>query len=593
MAQPDGAGIFTEIPSLLPQVIPPVSRLFFRFFCAFGCFFTSFSAQSQSAVIALDEDLYDLIDRYEIRSGSFNKHFFSGKKPYSGASVAAFFSESDSSGLIRSPTDRFNRDFFLTDMREWSSLPTDSFRTRRRHFYRTRPDFFSWNESGKVGEALDLHINPVLYGTIGRDTDLPDPVYTNVRGIELRARVDHRIGIYTFLIENQSRLPGYVRATVDEYRVVPHETLWKDFKGDAVDFMQARGYITFRATPHVDLRFGHDRHFIGHGHRSMILSDFSAPYLFLKADLNVGKLKYTWMISRLNADILTSNAGTLIKGRYPQKFFAFHQASVNLGRKVNLSVFESVVFSPRDSAKRNYFDMGYLNPVIFYRAVEQQFGSPDNVILGIDGKWLVRKGLALYGQLTVDELVVGEVLSREGWWGNKFGYQAGLRATDVLGIPNLDVTAEWNSARPYTYSQSGRYIDYSHYRQPLAHPLGANFREALAIVRYQPHPRINIQLKTIRYTKGQDGPDENWGGDILKENDVNRMRTYGNRTTQGSENRVWLTDLTATWMIRHRLYLDVRHLIRNSSGDRLQDDRQTQLTSLALRLNIARRHFDY
>lgn len=552
-----------------------------------------FVLQAQSTAISLNEDLYDLIDRYEIKSGGLNRHLFSGTKPYLRSYVVSFFQNADSTGLLTSRADRFNRDFFLLDSREWTGWDTDNLTTGRKYVYRNRPDFFSARETGKTGEAFDLHINPVLYGQVGRDSDISDPVYYNVRGIEMRARIDERIGIYTFLIENQAHLPGYVGATVDTYRIIPHETLWKDFSGGGVDFMQARGYITFRATPHINLRFGHDRNFIGSGYRSMILSDFSAPYLFLQANLNIRKFNYTWMISRLNADIITNSAGTLIKGRYPQKFFAFHQASLNLGRKLNLSVFESVIFSPRDPSTTNYFDLGYLNPVIFYRAVEQQFGSPDNVILGFDGKWIVRKGLAVYGQLTLDELVVGEVLANEGWWGNKFGYQAGMRATDVLGIPNLDLQVEWNSARPYTYSQSGRYIDYSHYRQPLAHPLGANFREAVAILRYQPHPRIQIQWKTIGYEKGKDGADENWGGDILKENDINRMRTYGNTTTQGKGYRVLFNDLTATWMIRHQLYLDIRHLYRSGSGELPGDDRQTQLTSVALRLNIARRTYDY
>jgi len=551
---------------------------------------------AQSTFLPLNEDVYDLIDRYEVRSGRINSHLFTAIKPYSREAAVRFFQSLDSAGLLDRPADRFNRDYLFTESREWTGMPADSFRTSRRTFYRYRPDFYAATlaESGqKQGSTLDLHVNPVLYGMAGRDNGLSDPVYYNVRGAELRATIDDKVGIYTFVSENQARLPGYVQNSIDPYRVIPHETLWKDYTNGGVDFLQARGYIAFRATRHIAIQFGHDRNFIGNGYRSMILSDYSAPYLFLKADLQIRKFRYQYMLSRLNADIFTSPSGTLIKGRYPQKFFAFHHASINLGKKVNLGVFESVIFSPRDSTKRNYFDMGYLNPVIFYRAVEQQFGSPDNVILGLDGKWIIRKGLTAYGQLTIDELVVSKALSGDGWWGNKFGYQAGLRAVDVLGVRNLDVQAEWNSARPYTYSQSGRYIDYTHYRQPLAHPVGANFREAICIVRYQPIPRLQLQLKFIRYIHGKDGDNENWGGDILKENDVNRMQDTGNKTGQGQRNTVQFADLTASWMLRHNLFIDARHLIRNSSGDLPGDDRQTQLTSLALRLNMARRNYDY
>ncbi len=39
------------------------------------------------------------------------------------------------------------------------------------------------------------------------------------------------------------------------------------------DFLQARGYITFEATRHFNLQFGHDRFFVGNGQRSFIFSD--------------------------------------------------------------------------------------------------------------------------------------------------------------------------------------------------------------------------------------------------------------------------------------------------------------------------------
>jgi hypothetical protein len=61
--------------------------------------------------------------------------------------------------------------------------------------------------------------------------------------------------------------------------------------------------------------------------------------------------------------------------------------SINIGKKLNLGVFELVAFSPDDSASTDHFRMDYLNPVIFYRAIEQQNGSTDNVLLGMDFKW--------------------------------------------------------------------------------------------------------------------------------------------------------------------------------------------------------------
>ncbi|MFM7193164.1 MAG: hypothetical protein ACKOYP_00075, partial [Bacteroidota bacterium] len=380
------------------------------------------------------------------------------------------------------------------------------------------------------------------------------------------------------------------------YRVIPHETLWKDFNRTGVDFINARAHISFKATRHIDVQFGHDRNTIGNGYRSLILSDYSAPYLFLKANLKVWKINYQYMLSRINADIITNNAGTLIRGRYPQKFFAFHEASINIGKKVNLAIFESVIFSPRTKNNTDYFDLGYLNPVIFYRSVEQQFGSPDNVILGFDAKWIVRKGLTAYSQFVIDEFVVSEILAGNGWWGNKFAAQVGLKAIDLFGIKNLDLQVEGNLARPYTYSQGEPYLNYSHYRQPLAHPVGANFREAVAIVRYQPHPRVRLSAKGIYYLTGKDSNginDDVWGGDILKLNNVNRPRWEGNVIGQGLRTTVLFSDLTVSWMLRHNLFLDLRQIVRKSDSALPALNTNTSLTAVALRFNFAKRDYEF
>ena len=81
-----------------------------------------------------------------------------------------------------------------------------------------------------------------------------------------------------------------------QYPVIPHEGFWKEYKdGKGVDFLQARGYITFEATRHINMQFGHDRLFVGNGYRSLIFSDFSPPAWFLKGNVNVWKINYLFV----------------------------------------------------------------------------------------------------------------------------------------------------------------------------------------------------------------------------------------------------------------------------------------------------------
>ena len=84
----------------------------------------------------------------------------------------------------------------------------------------------------------------------------------------------------------------------------------------------------------------------------------------------------------MTADV-TGNLGGLKDepGGYPNKFNALHHLSINIGKKLNIGVYEAVIFS-YDSTHN--FRLDYLNPIIFYRAIEQQNGSTDNVLLGMD-----------------------------------------------------------------------------------------------------------------------------------------------------------------------------------------------------------------
>jgi hypothetical protein len=77
-------------------------------------------------------------------------------------------------------------------------------------------------------------------------------------------------------------------------------------------------------------------------------------------------------------------------------------------------VVEGIVFG-----RQNQFEFGYLNPVIFYRSAEQQNGSADNALAGLDIKANVARKFQFYGQLMLDELKISEL--RKQWWANKFG----------------------------------------------------------------------------------------------------------------------------------------------------------------------------
>ncbi|MBY0432515.1 MAG: hypothetical protein K2U26_00225 [Cyclobacteriaceae bacterium] len=374
---------------------------------------------------------------------------------------------------------------------------------------------------------FDLHVNPVLYAGVGKDSRLGDPIFINTRGAEIRGMIDRKIGFYTYLGENQARLPAYATdySNLYGYYVVPHQGFWKDYRKTGVDFFEARAYIDFNLSKRIWFQFGHDRTFIGNGFRSLIFSDFAPPSQYLRANAKVWKLNYLFQLNRVTAEAYGSAGGSSSNRRYPDKYVAFHHLSVNLGKKFNIGLFESIVFSPRDSINGGAFELNYLNPVIFYRAIEQQNGSADNAILGFDWKWIACKQLSFYGQFVLDEFVLKNITAGTGWWANKFAVQAGMKYIDVAGISNLDLQVEANFVRPYTYSHASNFTSYTNFFQPMAHPLGANFYELAAIVRYQPMPRLTFNLTSFYVKTGRDNVTQaflpgsvfvNYGGDPNK-----------------------------------------------------------------------------
>ena len=543
-------------------------------------------SQAQSTNVPLNDDYYHWVDRYEIKSGRIAPELFTTVKPYKRDKLVAYVdSLKKRSEIFNSRADQFNYEYLRNDSWEWSRATTnDSRKPVLKGLYRKKSDLFFVDNA-----EFDLHVNPVLYLGLGTDSRLDEPLYINTRGIELRGMVDRKIGFYTLVTENQMRVPSFANDYIDTQGVVPHEGFWKTYKNGGVDFLHARAYIDFNVSKSIYMQFGQDRTRVGPGFRSFFQSDFAAPNLFFRTNVKVWKLNYLFQFNRMTAD----NRSNVPSGRYPEKYMAMHHVSINIGKRLNLGLFESVVYSPKDSVNQNTFDPSYLNPIIFMRAVEQQSGSNgDNAMVGMDFKWIVARGLSLYGQAVLDELKISELRAGNGWWANKFALQGGLKYIDVAGIDNLDLQLEANLVRPFTFSHSTQYASYSHYRQPIGHPLGANFTELVAIMRYQPLPRLQISATGFFASKGLDGPNENWGGDILKNNQT-RQQEYDNAIGQGVAQRITYGNVLASYQVRHNVFLDFHFLFRQSESDLPAANVNTTATSVALRWNIASRTYEF
>ncbi|WP_234735996.1 hypothetical protein [Tellurirhabdus bombi] len=567
----------------------------------------SVTTYAQSPTAPLNADYYHLVDRLEIKQGRWATGFHSSIKPYNRHQIIQLTdSILENPSLSLSRADRFNLQYLRDDSWEWvqpvslndsisaakarlSELGSDysprgdSKRPLFNVFFEKKSDVYSAETPD-----FDIHVSPAVdfnysfettrnRSEIDNSTIKQNP-YINSRGLEIRGSIRKRLGFYTYFSDNQAAYPVNIQAYQAAYAVgrtlVPNEGFAKPYK-NGVDFLSARGYITFNALKIINLQFGHDRNFFGNGFRSLFLSDNSAPYLFMKFTTKLGRFQYTNLFTELqNTQVPTSQDQI-----FPKKYTTIHHLSVNIGDHVNVGIFESEVYS------RDRLELNYLNPIILYRFVESYQGSADNAMLGIDFKANFLRRFLVYGQFMLDEFLIKDLTAGQGSWTNKFALQTGLKYIDAFGVPNLDLQGEMNLARPYTYSHFSGQTNYVHYNQPLAHPLGANFIEGLAIVKYQPRNRWMLTgiFGLMRY--GADAGIRNYGGNLLLPYD-SRVSDLGNHIGQGRETLVSYGDLRLSFMLKHNLFVDLRQMLRMSDSQLSRLTYNTSLTSFSIRWNM-------
>ncbi len=489
----------------------------------------------------------------------------------------------DSSGLfytldnenIKGPTFNYEKDPFL------------------KYFYRSRPNAYEVNNDDFI-----LKVNPILNLKLGTESQSSDFPFNNTRGIEVRALIDNKVYLYTSILENQARFNNFRERRIQEFSAIPGNGFFKNYNSrvsdriNGWDFLNSQGYVGFNISKSVNLEFGHGRHFIGNGVRSLLLSDWSHNYFFLKFDTHIWKFRYQNIFAELSpiSGRLNPNDRLL-----PKKYMANHYLSFKATPSLEIGLFESVVFS-----RENTFEFQYLNPVILYRSVEQFLDSPDNVLLGLNVKWNLLNQYQLYGQLIFDEFKLNELTAGNGWWANKYGYQLGIKYINAFNIDKLDLQAELNSVRPYTYSHRNplenfpeiSVANYTHFNQPLAHPLGANFRELILKGNFNINYKWLFQGRFIRSIFGDDDAVNNWGGNPLTPSGT-RVQDFGNELGQGVKTDVTLLGLDISYVLYHNYFIDFNFIYRKSTSEITENNLNTTYFGGGLRANIGQISMDY
>ena len=312
-------------------------------------------------------------------------------------------------------------------------------------------------------------------------------------------------------------------------------------------FFDPSGFLSYSPSIHFNVQAGYDKLFIGNGHRSLFLSDNADQYAFLKLDTRIWKLRYVNIWARFNDPT---------PGAY-SKMGTFHYLSLNIAKRFNVGFFESIIWQGGDSTGVRGFELNYLNPIIFYRPVEFSVNSPDNVLLGFDFRYRIGKNNHLYGQIILDEFLSNEVFKNitarndtnvpKGFWGNKQGFQVGIKGWNLFWIKNLYYQFEFNWVRPFTFTHVTIEQNYGHNNQSLAHPRGANFMESVNVLRYRKDNWL-IEGKFTYANYGLDTNATSYGGDIYQSY-LQRDGEYGHEMIQGLDTKLFTWQLRAEYML--------------------------------------------
>ena len=256
-------------------------------------------------------------------------------------------------------------------------------------------------------DKFELSISPIIQSiySFGRSNDSIDTGHNLGIGFRLFGYIGKRVTMEFDYVYSTNQYANYVEQEyIDQRGVIPG--MGKALRrGNDYANKYYSGYLSYDAADFLNLEVGVGKHFIGNGYRSLLLSDNSFVYPYLRLTLDVWKLKYQVLYS-MHDNVLYQHPDEIYKVNH--KYSTSNLLSMNFGKRVNVGLFQTVVWYDNEETSRG-FDVNYLNPVVFLRPIEYSIGSPDNVLMGLDMRYRFYKNYSVYGQVVLDEFLLNEI----------------------------------------------------------------------------------------------------------------------------------------------------------------------------------------
>ncbi|MGY4383068.1 hypothetical protein ACVWYN_000087 [Pedobacter sp. UYP24] len=426
---------------------------------------------------------------------------------------------------------------------------------------------------------------------IGKEFSQSKTTWKNTRGFQVGGTIGKKFSFYTNGFENQGVFANYITEYIDSNQVVPSEMSGK-LANRTKDWAYATALLSFTPSKYLNIALGYDKNFIGDGYRSMLLSDVAANYSFLRLRASLGNVQYQTIFAYMldpGAPKFTSDRRLGDRG----KWNAIQYLDWNVNNRLSLGFFQAVTWADAEPEGKRGFDFNYINPFVFLRPVEgANVSSPDKLRIGLNTHYELLEKTTIYGQFMFDEFTAKEVFAGNGYWANKWAAQLGFRGSDLANVESLNYLVEFNTARPYTYAHFQRISNYSGMNQPLAHPLGANFRELLGIMNYS-YQRFDFQGQASYARYGLDPPGTNYGKNINLSYETRSVQ-YGSHVGQGIKTNLYFAELKTAYLLnpKYNLRLEIGGVYRRESSEGLTS-KNTQLITFGLRSTFRNLYQDF
>ena len=459
-----------------------------------------------------------------------------------------------------------------------------------------------------TADKFRLNIDPLFNFQLGIDRadTTGEKLYTNTRGFMVRGGIGNKFAFETSFYENQSTFPRYLDSyiatttklfpqpanTNENYAVIPGQGRSKPFKKNGYDYAMASGYVSYTPNKYFNFQIGNGKNFIGDGYRSLLLSDNAFNYPYARITTTYKNIQYTNLYTSFMN--LTDGGVTTpahVERLFQKKVGSFQLLSMNFFKRLQVGLFQGMIWEAADSTNRQHVNFNTFDPVIGVNTLNYGLHNTNNIVLGATIKIKFTNSISIFGQGMLDDV---NIKNDRGDKVNKYGYQIGIKYFDLFTIKNLHLQLEYNNVRPYSYSCTNPEQSYTHYNQSLAHPLGANFYEAVGFINY----RLNnffVELKGNYAVKGADSLNFNFGSNVFKSDNAYPIsqNMENVQTTQGLKTTIVTEDIHIGYLLNKSSNFNIVFGVSNRTEQTDRKTNNTQWVYFGVRTSLTNLYYDF